>query len=221
MFTYVVDNVVKSTRFTFFEKCVKIDFFNQELLNSKMFQISESTNVVHFNVEGAKKTDVKVVGTFEEPWFCGRDVCEILEYTNINKALQEHVQQKSKKSLKELSEELGSKTITNSVLGLQNLSIKFPQCQEVVRDHLTTSKIGIPRSKLSYNEGKAVYINEPGLYALIMKSKTQFAKTFQKFVYEQILPSIRKRGRFQLEQTIALPESPYIIQKCVSKKETN
>jgi len=186
-----------------------------------MFQISESTNVVHFNVEGAKKTDVKVVGTFEEPWFCGRDVCEILEYTNINKALQEHVQQKSKKSLKELSEELGSKTITNSVLGLQNLSIKFPQCQEVVRDHLTTSKIGIPRSKLSYNEGKAVYINEPGLYALIMKSKTQFAKTFQKFVYEQILPSIRKRGRFQLEQTIALPESPYIIQKCVSKKETN
>jgi len=196
-------------------------FLIKNYLVLKMFQISESTNVVHFNVEGAKKTDVKVVGTFEEPWFCGRDVCEILEYTNINKALQEHVQQKSKKSLKELSEELGSKTITNSVLGLQNLSIKFPQCQEVVRDHLTTSKIGIPRSKLSYNEGKAVYINEPGLYALIMKSKTQFAKTFQKFVYEQILPSIRKRGRFQLEQTIALPESPYIIQKCVSKKETN
>jgi len=70
----------------------------------------------------------------------------------------------------------------------------------------------------SYHAGKAVYINEPGLYALIMKSKTQFAKTFQKFVYEQILPSIRKRGRFQLEQTIALPESPYIIQKCVSKR---
>ncbi len=39
-----------------------------------MFQISKSTNVVHFNVGGAKKTDVKVVGTFEEPWFCGRDV---------------------------------------------------------------------------------------------------------------------------------------------------
>ena len=192
-----------------------------------MFQISESTNVVHFNVEGAKKTDVKVVGTFEEPWFCGRDVCEILEYTNINKALQEHVQQKSKKSLKELSEELGSKTITNSVLGLQNLSIKFPQCQEVVRDHLTTSKIGIPRSKLSYNEGKAVYINEPGLYALIMKSKTQFAKTFQKFVYEQILPSIRKRGRFQLEQTIALKDdkidelSALVKQMDIRSKETS
>jgi len=74
-----------------------------------MFQISESTNVVHFNVEGAKKTDVKVVGTFEEPWFCGRDVCEILEYKDIKKALHTHVQQKSKKTLKELSEELGGR----------------------------------------------------------------------------------------------------------------
>jgi len=62
-----------------------------------MFQISESTNIVHFNVEGAKKTDVKVVGTFEDPWFCGRDVCEILEYKDIHQALQKHVQQKSKK----------------------------------------------------------------------------------------------------------------------------
>jgi hypothetical protein len=61
-------------------------------------------------------------------------------------------------------------------------------------------------SKPSYNEGKAIYINEPGLYALIMKSKTSFAETFQKFVYEQILPSIRKKGRFQLEQTIALKD---------------
>ena len=49
-------------------------------------------------------------------------------------------------------------------------------------------------------------------------ARTSFAETFQDFVYEQILSSIRKRGRFQLEQTIALPKSPYIIQKCVSKR---
>ena len=72
-----------------------------------MFQISESTNVVNFDVEGAKKTSVKVVGTFEDPWFCGRDVCEILEYKDIKDALQKHLQQKSKKSLKELSEKWG------------------------------------------------------------------------------------------------------------------
>ena len=52
-----------------------------------------------------------------------------------------------------------------------------------------------------------MYVSEPGLYALIMKSKTQFAKTFQKFVYEQILPSIRKKGLFELEQQLAQKES--------------
>ncbi len=75
---------------------------------------------------------------------------------------------------------------------------------------LPNPKIGIPSIKPTYHEGKAVYINEPGLYALIMKSshevagpygaRTSFAETFQDFVYEQILPSIRKRGRFELEQ---------------------
>jgi hypothetical protein len=51
-----------------------------------------------------------------------------------------------------------------------------------------------------------VYVSEPGLYSLIMKSRTSFAETFQDFVYEQILPSIRKKGKFQLEQTIALKD---------------
>ena len=35
-----------------------------------------------------------------------------------------------------------------------------------------------------------------------MKSRTSFAETFQDFVCEQILPSIRKRGRFELEQQL-------------------
>jgi prophage antirepressor-like protein len=37
-----------------------------------------------------------------------------------------------------------------------------------------------------------VYINEPGLYSLIMHSNATFAETFQDIVYEVILPSIRK-----------------------------
>jgi len=144
-----------------------------------MFQISESTNVVHFNVEGAKKTDVKVVGTFEEPWFCGRDVCEILEYKDIQQALQKHVQHKSKKSLKELSEELGVVSTPNSILGLHNLSTK-------------------------YHEGKTVYVNEPGLYALILRSKAPLANQFQDFICGVVLPSIRKYGHYIHSQQLAL-----------------
>ena len=138
--------------------------------------IKFENNHVTFDFETKPGQKIKIVGTFDDPYFCGKDVCAILEHKSIKQSLFE-LDSDYKKDLQTIVE-------------------------EVVRDHLTTPKIEIPSSKLSYNEGKAVYINEPGLYALIMKSKTPFAKTFQKFVYEQILPSIRKRGRFQLEQQL-------------------
>jgi prophage antirepressor-like protein len=67
-----------------------------------LINISESTDRVVFDVTEAKKNEVKVVGTFEEPWFCGKDVCEILEYADNKKALQTHVKKEYKKTLKEL-----------------------------------------------------------------------------------------------------------------------
>ena len=159
-----------------------------------MFQISESTNVVHFNVEGAKKTDVKVVGTFEEPWFCGREVCEILEYKDIKDALQKHVQQKSKKTLKELSEKWGGKTPPHFILGSGNLSTQFPQCQ-------------------------AVYINEPGLYALILRSKAPLANQFQDFICGVVLPSIRKYGQYIHSQQLALEFEEKLMLKDKQRQE--
>jgi prophage antirepressor-like protein len=143
--------------------------------------INFQDNCVQFDFQNKPGQKIKIVGTFDDPYFCGIDVCTILEYTNVKKALQNHVKPKHKKDLKTIVEEVGPKTGPTSI-------------------------IEIPSSKLSYNDGKAIYINEPGLYALIMKSRTSFAETFQDFVYEQILPSIRKRGRFQLEQTIALKD---------------
>jgi prophage antirepressor-like protein len=64
----------------------------------------------------------------------------------------------------------------------------------VVQETHTTS-LG-SNEPLTYNEGKAVYINEPGLYSLIMHSKAPFAEEFQDMVYETILPSIRKYGSY-------------------------
>jgi prophage antirepressor-like protein len=45
-----------------------------------------------------------------------------------------------------------------------------------------------------------VLISEPGLYSLIMHSKLESAEEFQDYVYETILPSIRKTGKYELEQ---------------------
>ena len=50
--------------------------------------------------------------------------------------------------------------------------------------------------KLQGNEKNSIYINEAGLYDLIMSSKKEEAKAFKKFVTHTILPSIRKTGNY-------------------------
>jgi len=164
--------------------------------------INFQDNYVQFDFQNKPGQQIKIVGSYDDPYFCGKDVCAILEYKDVKDALQNHVKPKYKKDLKTIVDEVGGVSPSTSI-------------------------IKIPSSKLSYNEGKAVYINEPGLYALIMKSRTSFAETFQDFVYEQILPSIRKRGRFQLEQTIALKDdkidelSALVKQMDIRSKETS
>ena len=45
-----------------------------------------------------------------------------------------------------------------------------------------------------------VVINESGLYSLILSSKLDSAKRFKRWVTSEVLPAIRKNGRFELEQ---------------------
>jgi prophage antirepressor-like protein len=109
---------------------------------------------------GGKEHQIKLAGTIEDPYFCGKDVCNILGYNNTKKALEIHTKPKYKKSLGSF----------------------------------------VPKS---YNETKAVYVNEPGLYSLIMHSKAPFAEEFQDMVYETILPSIRKYRSYQVETQLS------------------
>lgn len=44
--------------------------------------------------------------------------------------------------------------------------------------------------------GKALYVSEPGLYALIFKSKTPQAEDFQDWVFEEVLPKLRADGYY-------------------------
>jgi prophage antirepressor-like protein len=40
----------------------------------------------------------------------------------------------------------------------------------------------------------ALYVSEPGLYALIFSSKSLEAKKFQRWVFEEVLPKLRSQG---------------------------
>lgn len=48
-------------------------------------------------------------------------------------------------------------------------------------------------------------VNESGLYALIMKSRKPEAKSFQKWVTSEVLPSIRKTGSYSVQQSSRIP----------------
>ena len=47
---------------------------------------------------------------------------------------------------------------------------------------------------------QATIINESGLYSLILFSKLESAKRFKRWVTSEVLPAIRKNGRYELEQ---------------------
>jgi len=60
-----------------------------------------------------------------------------------------------------------------------------------------TNEVGEPESPTTYNGGKAIYISEPGLYALISKCSLPVAEKFQDWIHEEVLPAIRKKGDVQ------------------------
>ena len=45
-----------------------------------------------------------------------------------------------------------------------------------------------------------ITVSEPGLYKLVMRSNKLVAEKFQKWVCEEVLPSIRKKGEFVMEE---------------------
>ena len=47
-------------------------------------------------------------------------------------------------------------------------------------------------------KSQAIYINESGLYALILSSKLKSAKRFKHWVTSEVLPSIRKQGGYMI-----------------------
>ena len=49
---------------------------------------------------------------------------------------------------------------------------------------------------------------EPGLYRLISRSKSKTAKRFQRWIYHDVLPTIRKTGSYSIRPKIEAPKAP-------------
>ena len=52
------------------------------------------------------------------------------------------------------------------------------------------------RAPFKNEQGGSIFVNESGLYSLIFGSKLESAKAFKRWVTKDVLPSIRKTGRY-------------------------
>ena len=99
-----------------------------------------------------------------EPCFVGKDVAEILGYSNTPKAIRDHVDDEDK-----LTERI--------VLSGQNREMTI--------------------------------INESGLYSLILSSKMPKAKEFKRWVTSEVIPAIRKTGKYEaMAQAVPINDEP-------------
>ncbi|ENH8631305.1 hypothetical protein ABWW30_003920 [Salmonella enterica] len=95
--------------------------------------------------------DVRIQIIDGEPWFCLKDVCEVLDIKNVSQLAAQ------------LDEKGICKTYTPTKGGKQQL----------------------------------VYVNEPNLYRVIFRSNKPEARQFQDWVFNEVLPAIRKTGRYE------------------------
>lgn len=87
-------------------------------------------------------------------------------------------------------------------IGVDAVAVLYPESEPKNR---TTYLRGVPEEwkglqKVQTPGGRQdmVTVYEPGLYALIARSNSPLAVRFQKWVYEEVLPSIRKTGSYSL-----------------------
>jgi prophage antirepressor-like protein len=63
-----------------------------------------------------------------------------------------------------------------------------------------TSDLEVP---LGHNDSIATYLSEPGLFELLVKSEMPAARPFQRWLFEEVLPTIRRTGSYALVNPLA------------------
>ena len=113
----------------------------------------------------------------QDIWFRGKDVAEILGYRDTDQAIRKNVSTENK-----MFHLIRSKCSPVSKTGQQN-GTRGPETGRQQND----------------TRGKyCTFINEPGFYELVFSSKLEFAKKFRQWVFNTVLPSIRKYGQYKM-----------------------
>ena len=111
-------------------------------------------------------------------WFKAKEVAQILGYKDTNQAVRKHVSENHKRTF--------LLTFPVESTGQQNC-IK-PKCSPVE----STGQQNDTRAKY------CIFLDEPGFYELVFKSRLPSAKIFREWVFSKVLPSLRKYGYYKI-----------------------
>jgi prophage antirepressor-like protein len=126
------------------------------------------TNIIPFTYESQQ---FRVIQDEQgEPWWIAKDVCDVLELSNVAMAVK----------------------------GLDD------------------DEKGISKVYALGGEQELLTVNEPGLYTLIIRSNKQEAKLFKRWITHEVLPSIRKIGKYEVG---TLSEIDLIIKSAKALKQ--
>ena len=127
-----------------------------------------------------EETELSIIKYKDEIWFKAVAVVTVLGYKNTMKSTRDHVDPEDERKLSEL----GPKSKQNET---------DPQKSK------QNESFWLKTGPLKRNEGNTIYINESGLHSLILRSKLESACAFKRWVTKDVLPSIRKTGRYSYD----------------------
>ena len=78
------------------------------------------------------------------------------------------------------------------------MALGYSNTRKALQDHVDDEDKGVTNRDTLGGKQKMVIINESGLYSLILSSKLEQAKAFKRWVTSEVLPQIRKTGRYEL-----------------------
>jgi len=140
-------------------------------------------------------SNVRIILINEQEYFIAKDIAQLLEYKNTRKAILDHC--KKATTLKEILK-------SNSSLPLE---------REKLKENLTGIDI---QTKL---------IQEPDVWRLIIRSEMPEAEKIERWIFEEVLPSIRKTGKYELSekskqtQPVTTSEEEFDLDSYISKNE--
>lgn len=82
----------------------------------------------------------------------------------------------------------------------------YTNTPKAIRDHVDDEDKLTERIVLSGQNREVIFINESGLYSLILSSKMPNARKFKRWVTAEVLPAIRKHGMYAIDEILENPD---------------